>query len=140
MHLYDTDYDIWLIQQIESLQKGNLKELDIPHLIEELEALVRGEKSAVESFTYQIMLHLLLIDYWHEEYELNWRHWRAEVNNFQFQLSNRLSTSLKNYLNSRLNFIYNKAKKTAVVKTGLPNRFPEKNPYDLSQILGDDLS
>ncbi len=35
------------------------------NLIEELEALVRGEKAAVESLAYQIILHKLLIQYWY---------------------------------------------------------------------------
>ena len=140
MQLYDTDHDIWLYQQIEILHEGDLEKLDVPHLIEELEALVRGEKSAIENFAYQIILHLLLIDYWSEESLWNRRHWRSEVDNFQFQLNNRLTKNLKTHLVSRFDYIYSRARKGAVDKTGLPNRFPETNPYDLSQILGDELS
>lgn len=135
--LYDTDRDIWLSEQIKALQQGKLDALDVPHLIEELEALVRGEKSAVESFVYQIILHLLLIDYWHEESEWNRRHWRSEIDGFQFQLNNRLTTNLKMHLSDRLDFIYGKARKNAVSKTGLADRFPDRMPYDLLQILGD---
>jgi hypothetical protein len=133
--LYDTDYDAWYEEQIENLRQGNLDALDIPHLIEELEALVRGEKSAVENFAYQIILHLLLIDYWYEESEWNRRYWRSEIDSFQFQLNNRLTTNLKMHLSSRLDFIYSKARKNAISKTGLSNRFPEQSPYNLSQIL-----
>lgn len=136
--LYDTDYESWLTKQIKVLQIHQLEDLDIPHLIEELEALVRGEKSAVENLAYQIILHLLLIEYWHEESEWNRRHWRSEINSFQFQLNSKLTTNLKNHLRDRLDFIYSKARENALAKTGLANRFPEQNIYDLSQILGDE--
>jgi hypothetical protein len=136
--LYEAEYDTWLEEQIQALQQGKPENLDVPHLIEELEALVRGEKSAVENFAYQIILHLLLIDYWSEESLWNRRHWCSEVDNFQFQLKNRLTKNLKMHLVSRLDYIYGKARKAAIDKTGIRDRFPEQNIYDLSQILDED--
>ena len=47
MYDIDRDYDLWLQQQAELLRKGNFAALDVENLIEELEALVRGEKSAL---------------------------------------------------------------------------------------------
>ena len=131
------EYDFWLHSQIQFLRDGDFEKLDAPNLIEELEVLVRGEKSAIESFAYQIILHLLLIDYWHEESEWNRRHWRSQIDSFQFQLSSRLTTNLKLHLSDRLDFIYSKARKNAMSKTGLTDRFPEQIPYDLLQILGE---
>lgn len=132
----DSEYDSWLQYQIDRLRNRQFNELDIDNLIEELEALVRGEKSAVESLTYQILLHLLLIDYWQEESEMNRNHWRSEVNNFQFQLNNKLTTNLMKHLSDRLEFIYSKARKGAELKTGLTHRFPEKLPYSFATIVG----
>lgn len=133
----EVDYDTWLQTQINHLRSGNFEKLDAPGLIEELEALVRGEKSAVESFAYQIILHLLLTDYWREESEWNRRHWRSLIDSFQFQLNSKLTANLKNYLSDRLDYIYDKARKGAISKTGLPDRFPQVIPYGISQILGD---
>ena len=31
--MYDTDYELWLREQIQALQQGKLEALDIPHLI-----------------------------------------------------------------------------------------------------------
>jgi len=45
MYNIDRDYDLWLQQQ------GKFEALDVDNLVEELEALVRGEKSALESLT-----------------------------------------------------------------------------------------
>lgn len=135
---YKLEYDEWLRSQIECLQRSDWNHLDVPHLIEELEALVRGEKSAVESLAYQIILHLLLIEFWTEESLWNRRHWMSEVENFRFQLNNKLTANLKAHLSDRLDFIYSKAKKAAVLKTGLEDRFPEWNVWGLSRILGDE--
>lgn len=120
----DVEYDRWLESQIEALRSHDFNNLDLNNLIEELEALVRGEKSAVESLVYQILLYFLLIDYWHEESEWNRNHWRSEINNFQFQLNNKLTTNLTKHLIDRLEVIYTKARKGAQLKTGLNDRLP----------------
>ncbi len=137
MYDIDKDYDLWLGEQAKLLRDRRFEELDLENLIEELEALVRGEKAAVESLTYQIILHKLLVDYWHEEAEWNRNHWRAEINNFQFQLNNKLTTNLKNYLSARLEKIYDKAQKGASLKTGLNERFPQEICYSLADLIGD---
>ena len=133
----EVEYDSWLISQINHLRDREFEKLDAINLVEELEALVRGEKSAIESFAYQILLHLLLIDYWSEESQWNRRHWRSQIESFQFQVNNRLTTNLKKHLSDRLDFIYAKARKNATVKTGLPDRFPNQIPYSLSRVLGE---
>ena len=55
----DQDYDLWLQEQANLLRLHSFDELDINNLIEELEALVRGEKSTVESFAYQNLSKLI---------------------------------------------------------------------------------
>ncbi len=59
-HNIDTEYDSWLLEQAQLLRDRDFQHLDIDNLVEEIEALVRGEKSSVEQFAYLIMLHLLL--------------------------------------------------------------------------------
>ena len=132
----DVEYDRWLESQIEALRSHDFNNLDLNNLIEELEALVRGEKSAVESLVYQILLHFLLIDYWPEESDWYRNHWRSEINNFQFQLNNKLTTNLTKHLIDRLEVIYTKARKGAQLKTGLNDRFPEKLCYLWEKIVG----
>jgi hypothetical protein len=55
MYDIDREYDSWLQQQADFLRSGKFEALDVDNLVEELEALVRGEKSAVESLTINIM-------------------------------------------------------------------------------------
>jgi hypothetical protein len=86
------------------------------------------------------MLHLLLIDYWHEQSEWNRNHWEAEITGFRLQLNNKLTTNLHNHLLERLDFLYSKAYQAAVKKTKSSikdNRFPKERKYSFEDIIND---
>ncbi len=139
-HNIDTEYDSWLLEQAQLLRDRNFQQLDIDNLVEEIEALVRGEKSSVEQFAYLIMLHLLLIEYWYEESEWNRNHWEAEITGFRLQLNNKLTTNLRKHLAQRLDFLYSKAYQAAVKKTKSSingDRFPQERKYSLEDIIND---
>jgi hypothetical protein len=139
-HNIDTEYDSWLLEQAQLLRDRDFQHLDIDNLVEELEALVRGEKSSVEQFAYLIMLHLLLIEYWHEQSEWNRNHWEAEIMGFRLQLNNKLTTNLRNHLVQRLDFLYGKAYQAAIKKTKSSingDRFPQERKYSLEDIIND---
>lgn len=139
-HNIDTEYDSWLLEQAQLLRDRDFQHLDIDNLVEEIEALVRGEKSSVEQFAYLIMLHLLLIEYWHEQSEWNRNHWEAEITGFRLQLNNKLTTNLRNHLAQRLDFLYGKAYQAAVKKTKSSingDRFPQERKYSLEDIIND---
>lgn len=130
------EYDCWLQEQIDCLKSQNFAGLDLKNLIEELESLGRAEKSAVKSFTLQIIIHLLLIDYWSEESQYNKNHWQAEVNTFKFQLTDKLTTNLKLLLEDNLDKIYVKARTNAILKSNLSSdRFPKICPYTLEDLI-----
>ncbi|HEY9769338.1 MAG TPA: DUF29 domain-containing protein [Coleofasciculaceae cyanobacterium] len=136
----DREYDSWLLEQVEILRQRDFENLDVNNLIEELEALVRGEKSSIEQFAYLIMLHLLLVDYWHEQAEWTRDRWEAEITGFRLQLNNKLTTNLHKHLSDRLDFLYDKARKAAIKKTKSSiqgDRFPLARKYSLEDILND---
>jgi hypothetical protein len=144
MMTYDIDkeYDLWLQEQADYLRDRAFDKLDIENLIEELEALVRGEKSVVESLTYQILLYLLLINYWHEESEWNRNHWASEITGFRLQLNNKLTTNLKNHVLNRLDELYQKALQAAINKTKSSvksERFPLERVYNLDDLIDDNF-
>ena len=139
-HNIDTEYDSWLLEQAQLLRDRDFQHLDIDNLVEEIEALVRGEKSSVEQFAYLIMLHLLLIEYWYEQSEWNRNHWEAEITGFRLQLNNKLTTNLRKHLAQRLDFLYSKAYQAAVKKTKSSingDRFPQERKYSLEDIIND---
>lgn len=132
--LYEIDEYLWLEETIKLLKKKRLHDLDLEHLIEELESLSKREKNRVSSFLEQIIRHLLLLQYWTEQSQ-NQNHWRAEIQSFRTQLKKYLTTNLQNYLNNELNSIYEDALEYVRQKTGFSVDFPEQCPYTLDQLL-----
>ena len=134
--IYEEDYQQWLDKTVLLLKNRQVDSLDYEHLIEELEALGREQKNAVESLVIQIIQHLLFYQYWSSEREDNERHWRGELISFRTQLELRLTTNLRNHLSNRLDYLYGKARKMAEVKTDL--KLPSASPYTLADILDED--
>ncbi len=133
--LYETDYILWLEKNIKAMKDGKLYCVDFEHLIEELETLSATEKRRVKSFLKQLLLHLLIYQYWTTEYNYNAHHWSAEIYNFRDELKDDLKSKiLYNYLISELDNIYTSASELAKRKSGL-NCFPELCPYSFDQIL-----
>ena len=136
--LYEIDGYLWLEETIQLLKTKNLENLDLENLIEELESLGRNDLNKVRSLLRQIIIHILLLEYWQEEHDRNYRHWQGEIIAFRDDLNNSLTTTLKNKLVQELDHIYNVAVKVVVQKTGLAsNPFPDNCPYSLEQLFDD---
>ena len=60
-NLYEPDEHLWLEETIKLLHEKRFNDLDIDHLIEELESLVEHDKNRVSSFLEQIIRYLLLL-------------------------------------------------------------------------------
>ena len=135
--LYKIDDYLWIEETVKLLKEKKFDELDLENLIEELEDLGSEKRHKVESLLKQIIRHLLLLEYWHREYEQNYRHWQSEVFNFRDQLNDRMTTNFYHYLEENLAKIYQKARKYVQVKSGL-DTFPEDCPYTLQQLLDED--
>nr|NCS12592.1 DUF29 domain-containing protein [Microcystis aeruginosa G13-09] len=56
--LYKIDQHFWLEETIKLLQENRLDELDVIHLIEELESLSKRDKNRVSSLLEQVIRHL----------------------------------------------------------------------------------
>ena len=135
--LYEIDDNLWLEKTVELLKEKKFNELDLENLIEELESLARRDKLAMESLLEQVVIHLLLIEYWDSEYERNYRHWRCEIRSFRRQINRRITTNLYNYLNENFTSIYSYSRKYVIDKSGLET-FPQDCPYILEQLLDED--
>jgi hypothetical protein len=135
--LYEIDDNLWLEETVKLLKYKKFTELDLENLIEELESLARRDKLAMASLLEQVIIHLLLLDYWDSEYERNYRHWQSEIRNFRRQLNKRMTTNFFNYLNDNLIDSYEYCRKYVIDKSGL-NSFPQQCPYTLEQLLNED--
>ncbi len=132
--LYEHEYDRRLAEMVKLLKNRDLEKLDYDNLIEELQALGRSEKNAVKSLLLQIIVHLMLYQFWQLAKERNANHWAAEIITFRVQLEDKLTTNLRNYLAEELSKIYQNALLIVQKKTQL-NSLPEKCPYSLEQLL-----
>ena len=136
--IYETDEYLWLEETIKLLRKTRLEELDLENLIEVLESLGKRDLNKVRSLLRQIIIHLLFLEYWQEEGERNYRHWKGEITAFRSDLSDSLTTTLKNKLTEDLASIYQTGLKIVLQKTGLSNvTIPENCPYSFEQLLDD---
>jgi hypothetical protein len=140
-NLYDTDYNLWILDTVQKLQCKDLDNLDWENLIEEVLGLGRSGKRKLESLMTRLIEHLLKLGYWQSERNYNQNHWRREIRNFRKQIKRELkaSPSLKSYLVQIFDELYQDARELLADDSGLPiDMFPEQPIATLEQLLDED--
>ena len=74
--LYEIDDSQWLEETVSLLRNHQFQQLDLEHLIEELEDLGKEKKNAVASLLEQVIRHLLFLQYWSKEAEYKTIYWQ----------------------------------------------------------------
>jgi hypothetical protein len=133
--LYEVDDSLWLEETIAILKERKFDALDLENLIEELEDLGSEKKHRVASFVKQIIIHLLLLQFWKSEKVYNRNHWKSEIVNFRSELENYLTANLQKHLEQEFDKIYTNAVRYARAKTDDEVKFPETCPYTLENLL-----
>ena len=131
--LYETDYYLWLEKTIEALYAADLSQIDYQNLIEELISLGKTDLRMVNSLVKQIIIHRLKLDYLPDREPR--KHWCKEIFNFQDQLSDTLTTSLKAKI--ELDELYCRAKRQLLLDDKID--LPETCPYSLTDLLAADF-
>jgi hypothetical protein len=131
--LYETDYYLWLEQTIQALRASELSTIDCQNLIEELTSLGKTDLRTVNSLIKQVIIHRLKLDYLPDRGPR--KHWCKEIFNFQDQLSDTLTASLKNKID--LDELYFRAKRQLLLDYEL--ELPETCPYSLTDLLSADF-
>jgi hypothetical protein len=135
--LYEDDFYLWVGRQAELLRKGRFRDLDLAHLIEEVEDLGANLRSAVTSRTREIILHLLKLQY---SPAVDPRGgWRESIGKQRDDLELEITPSLKRHLAAELETIYQKARRRAVDDLAQdrvkPDQLPTTCPYTFDQII-----
>ena len=136
--LYETDYNLWVVETVKTLEKQKWDFVDWENLIEEVSDLSRRSKKKLKSLLRNLLEHLLKISYWQTEIPRNQSHWKGEIRNFRKQIKDELedSPSLKNYLHDILEECYQDAKEIVSDKSQLPlDEFPKSSVAPLDQVL-----
>lgn len=135
MTAYDTDYGVWLAEQINHLKTHEWEHLDVDNLIEELEALNKSNKRELYSYLVVILSHLLK---WQYQPQMRSGSWRGSISNSRKRI-NRLfkdQPSLKPYIAEILVEAYADASEWAAEETEIPVSFlPSECSYTAPQIL-----
>ncbi|MBE9005921.1 DUF29 domain-containing protein [Fortiea sp. LEGE XX443] len=135
--LYDQDFLEWTQQQAEYLKKGLWAELDVEHLVEELEALGRSEQKELGSYLQVLMMHLLKSQYQPEQRTESWNN---TLSNCRDKIQDCLedTPSLRRFLQDVewVEKYYRRARRDAAKETQKPLEiFPNECPYTIEQIL-----
>ena len=96
--LYENDLNLWLAQTINELKERDWKNIDIEHLVEELEGLAGRDRRELESRLVVLLSHLLKRLYVTSPYD--YRGWQNTIREQRRQLKLLLkqSPSLSKYL------------------------------------------
>lgn len=148
--LYDSDFQHWLEKTINYLKNQQFSQLDIQHLVEELEDLGRSEKKALESNLMILMAHLLKLKIQNNVPEQMKGSWYDSVVEHRQRVCKSLrdTPSLKSYLEMAVQSAYPDARKVAIkegklAKFGIPippeEIYPATCPFTLKQLLDDDF-
>jgi hypothetical protein len=112
---YEEDFYLWTRHQAELLRARRFDELDLAHLIEEVEDLGTNLRNTATSRTREILLHLLKLEY-SPAAELR-RGWHESVGKQRDDLELELTRSLRQHLANELENIYRKARPTSWLRT-----------------------
>lgn len=135
LNLYEQDFYAWTQQQKQLLGEGKFTELDIAHLIEEIDALGKQQKQELRNRLAVLLGHLLK---WQHQPGMRTKSWRVTMDIQRSEIKQILheNPSLKPYLNEALTLGYQAGVKLAVLETPLDyGDFPPVLPYNWPQIL-----
>ena len=137
-NLYGQDFCLWVEQALVLLREGNLTDLDLENLLEEIADMSNSQKQALESNLKILLMHLLKYQYQPDKRTNSWRYTIIEHRQ-RIHKAFKNSPSLKRHFLEEFADVYLEARKLASVETGIPiNTFPITSPFTDSQVLDED--
>lgn len=133
--LYDADFYSWALRQGELLRERRFAELDLPNLIDEVEALARKEAKELENRYETLLQHLLK---WEFQADKRSYIWAGTIRRERRKIAKHLreNPGLKPRRWELLTSAYEDAREEAALETRLPlERFPVSNPYSLDEAM-----
>ncbi|MGA0532374.1 DUF29 domain-containing protein [Hansschlegelia sp. KR7-227] len=135
---YDEDFALWTERQSSLLREARFTELDLPHLIEEVESMGRERRRALQSSYRVLILHLLK---WRHQPTHRSRSWavtivreRGDIEDLEDE-----NPSLAAEASVLVTKAYRRARREAAAETELPLKsFPAECPFTLAQLRDDE--
>ena len=139
--LYEEDFYVWTQRQAELLRARRFEDLDLEHLVEEVEELGDAKRGAVLNNTRVVMEHLLKLQ--HSPATDPRNGWRATVREHRSRLEIDLTPQLRQILKDELPRVFRIARKSVMASMrdhgehAEADALPETCPYTADQIIGD---
>jgi hypothetical protein len=139
--LYDEDFYAWAKQQAVLLRAGRLADLDLAHLIEEVDDLGEALKRSVRSRIRTIIEHLLKLE--HSPASDPRGSWYDTIITQRSDLLDEITPSIRRGTEPTLSKLYARARNdtaTSLRKHGeraAADALPATCPYSFDQITGD---
>lgn len=136
--LYERDIHAWTQQTAELLKQRRFQDIDVEHLIEELESMGRRDRQELISRLKILLGHLLT---WQYQPAHRSSSWRGSILEQRLRIRDLLQDcpTLKPFLPQAVSAAYADGAKLASKETGLPIAgFPDQAPYPLDMLLEDD--
>lgn len=144
--LYETDFYAWTMQQAELLKNEEFAEIDLNHLIEEIEGMGRSEQRELDNRLTVLLRHLLKISCLPDSPPA--RGWRSTIREQRYRINRLLAQnpSLRPSVTALINETYAEASDmaaddlgnddlTAAGEYSLRATLPIRCPWTPEQIL-----
>ena len=139
---HDEDFYSWTLLTAQLLKEGKMNELDIDHLVEELEDIGNSLQSALESDLATLIQHLLKWQFQpsRRAQDISGKSWSASIKESRRRVARRLmkSPGLKGNLEETLIDAYAKGRYKAYLETFI-EEMPAQSPYTFEQIMNDEF-
>jgi hypothetical protein len=139
--LYEADFYAWASEQASLLRAGRFQDLDVEHLVEEVDDLGGALYRSVRSRVRTIMEHLLKLEYAPAEEPR--AGWRDTILTQRRDLIDDLTPSLGRRLAAEIEQHYARSRDTASRslrqhgEEAAADALPENCPYTVEQIIGE---
>jgi hypothetical protein len=136
---YQQDFCQWIVQNVQLLRQGQVSEIDVANIAEELESMGISQHHALVNRLKILLMHLLK---WQFQPDHRSNRWRSTLREQRQRIRQLLKTSpsLKHQIDEKITEAYADAIGLAADETGLSESvFPQVCPFSWEQILREDF-
>lgn len=133
--VHDQDFYLWIQETVQALRSGNINQVDMEQVIEELEDMGNSQKDALESNLIRVLQHLLK---WKYQKQKRTNSWKASITEHSLRLNKafKKSPSLRRYFEEVFEECYSDARLITSRETGLALEvFSQDCPFDPNDVL-----
>ncbi len=132
---YDQDFYGWTVEQVALLQNKQFDQIDLEHIIEEIESMGKAERNQLRNRLTVLLMHLLK---WQYEPSHRCTSWVQTIREQRRAIPRLIkdNPSLKSSLADLLLDAYSNAVEDAADETNLPiSLFPTDCPWSYTQFM-----